>query len=440
MHSAHSSTRRRALAVAAVLILIPFGFLGAAACSPGAGSAADSAGDSGAHSPREPAPQAGERGEERLTGEAVAQDDISEQEGEMHSEERIMLTEAGSRNAGIRVAEAERLPEGAATDAIEVPGRVEFAPDRVALISPRTPGRIERLTVVEGDQVREGQPVAYLLSPSFLTAQDDFVQAARRVEMLAGTEDEEGARALVSAAERRLTLLGAPPGLFEDLRSGEAPRDFLPVVAPFDGSIVEAYTLTGAVVESGSPIFRIADLSGVDVVADVPEQALSALEIGRTVSVRPAAYPGRSLTGRIERLHHELDPGTRTIPAIVHVPNPDRTLRPGMFASVRLRVPLRTADAAERAGDGRPRPDGAEANPTLAVPASALVSDGPDRFLFVEVETLTFERRRVQVTPLDGDSTVVVRSGLAPGERVVVSGAFTLMSELAAGSFGGHGH
>jgi multidrug efflux pump subunit AcrA (membrane-fusion protein) len=432
MNSSPTNIRRRALACGALLVPLSLGFLGAAACSPDAGAAADSAGDPEAHS----APRAGERGEERLAGQADAQQEIPEQEGEAHSDERIMLTEAGSRNAGIRVAEVERLPEDAASDALEVPGRVEFAPDRVALITPRTPGRIERLTVVEGDQVREGQPVAYLLSPSFLTAQDDFVQAERRAEMLAGTEDEEGARALVSAAERRLTLLGAPPGLIEDLRSGETPRDFLPVVAPFDGSIVEAYTLTGAAVESGSPIFRIADLSGVDVVADVPEQALSVLEIGRTVSVRPAAYPERSLTGRIERLHHELDPGTRTIPAIVHVPNPDRTLRPGMFAYVRLRVPLRTDDTVERPGDGRPRPDGAEAKPTLAVPASALVSDGPDRFLFVEVEPLTFERRRVRVTPLDGDSTVVVRSGLAPGERVVVSGAFTLMSELAAGSFG----
>jgi RND family efflux transporter MFP subunit len=298
---------------------------------------------------------------------------------------------------------------------------VEFPPDRVALVSPRTGGRIERLMAVEGNRVGAGQPVAYILSPAFLTAQNDFLQALSRAELLAGTADEEGARALVSAAQRRLQLMGAPDAAIERLQSGGEPLDLLPVVAPFAGVVVEASALTGAAVEPGSPIYRIADLSAVDVVADVPEQAIRYLTIGQSATVRISAYPERPFTGRIERLRSELNPETRTVGAIIRVPNPQGSLRPGMFATVDLAVPI---------------PAGSAATPTtLTIPASALVTDGADRYVFVEVAPRTYERRLVEVVPAAADR-VAVRNGLVAGERVVSQGAFTLKSELGKAAFG----
>ena len=352
-------------------------------------------------------------------------DEHGDDHAERGAEGRVTLTEAGLQNAGIEIAEVQSVAGASAAGGLEVPGRVEFPPSRVALISPRTSGRIERLTVVEGNRVRAGQPVAYVLSPAFLTAQNDFIQAVRRAELLAGTQDEEGARALVSAAQRRLHLLGAPSAVVERLQSGGEPVDLLPIVAPFTGSIVEAHALTGAAVEPGTPIFKIADLSVVDVVADVPEQALPHLRVGQSATVRLAAYPERPLSGRIERLHDELNPETRTVEAVIHVPNPQRTLRPGMFAAVQLQVP-----AAAAGGTGR------SAAPVLSIPISAVVTDGATRYVFVEVEPRTFERRTVETTPLNGGSRLAVRSGLAAGERVVIRGAFTLKSELGKAAFG----
>jgi multidrug efflux pump subunit AcrA (membrane-fusion protein) len=356
--------------------------------------------------------------------------------GEMEAEEEavhedehatggpVTLTEAAMLNAGIEVSEVTPATGATAVRVQEVPGRVELSPDRVALISPRTSGRLERLTAVEGDRVQGGAPVAYLLSTPFSTAQQDFIQATTRAEMLAGSSDEEGARALVTAAERRLELLGAPPDLLERLRSGGEPQDLLPVAAPFDGSLLEAYALEGAALEAGSPIFRIGDLSVVDVVADVPEETIAQLELGRAVTVQPAAYPDRSLTGHIERLHDELDPATRTLAAIIHVPNSDRALRPGMFVSVDLRIPMGEGTSEARNAD------------IVMVPASAVVSDGAARYVFVEIGPRTFEQRAVDVVQIGDGSQLHVREGLAPGERLVVRGAFTLKSELAKGGFG----
>lgn len=402
-----SSLRGLALWAASAALL-----MGAAACFSDAGRSAESA-------------------TQEESTEAHA-DEHGDEHGDEHveagAEGRVTLTEAGLRNAGIELAEVQIVTGPDAVGGVEVPGRVEFPPDRVALISPRTSGRIERLTVVEGDRVHAGQRVAYILSSAFLTAQNDFIQAVRRVELLAGTQDEEGARALVSAAERRLRLLGAPSDVIEHLQSGGEPLDLLPVVAPFAGSIVESHTLTGAAVEPGTPIFKIADLSVVDVVADVPEQLLPHIRLGQEATVRLAAYPERSFTGRIERLHDELNPETRTIAAIIHVPNPQRTLRPGMFAGVDLRVPVNAGGA------------GAAEPSTVVIHASAVVTDGATRYVFVEVGPRIYERRIVETVPLNGGTRLAVRRGLAPGERVVVNGAFTLKSELGKAAFGDHGH
>lgn len=350
----------------------------------------------------------------------------SHEDGE-EQQTTVVLSEAAFRTAGIEVEEVQtELAD--ATHGVEVPAQVEFDPARVALVSPRTSGRVERLMVVEGQAVRAGQPVALLLSPAFLTAQNDFLQALRRAETLAGTQDEEGARALAAAGRRRLQLLGANPSLITELASSGEPRDLLPVTAPFAGTIIETHALAGAAVEPGSPLFKLADLSVVNIVADVPERSLSLLREGQAVSVRLAADPATPLSGRVERIREVVDPATRTVKAVIRVPNPQRMLRPGMFATVDLRVPL-TATSPSSLPAG------------VMVPASAVVVDGEHRYVFVETGPRTYERRTVDVAPGgvaggSGGARVFVRGGLAPGERVVTRGAFTLKSELGKRAFG----
>lgn len=354
-------------------------------------------------------------------GEAV--DEHGDEHDEHGGEEgRVELTEAALENAGIAVAAVESREVASGPSGATVPGQVEFDPARVTLVSPRTSGRLERLTAVEGDRVRAGQPLAYVLSPAFLTAQNDFVHALRRARMLAGTGDEEGARSLAEAARRRLLLFGASDGVIERLVDGEEPLDLIPITAPFAGSIVEAHTLTGAAVEAGSPIFTLADLSVVNVVAEVPERSLGALRRGQTARVELSAFPEAPVEGTVERIAEALDAESRTARAILRVPNPQGRLRPGMFAMVRLGA------AADGPRVSRP-----------VVPEAAVVTDGTERYIFVEVEPGAFEQRAVEVEPL-GDSAFIVLSGLEAGERVVVEGAFTLKSELAKGEFGGHHH
>lgn len=389
-----------------VLLLLSTFFAG---CSKGRGEeAADEAGETKA--------EAGEAGAEAEEGEA----------GEAAGEPgRVTLSEEAFRTARI-LSEPVGSETAAAVGSggLQVPGEVGLDPGRVAVISPRTAGRIERLTVVPGQRVAAGATVALLTSREYLTAQADLAQAVRRAGMLAGTGDEAGAQGLVEAARRRLRLLGASPGAIAALERGGNPSPLLPVPAPFAGSILEVLAPAGSGVEAGTPIFRIADLSTVLVGADVPERALASVRPGESAVVRIAAYPDRSFTGRVERLGDVLDPQTRTLEALIRVPNGDRALRPGMSATVSIDVP----------GGGA----GAGAV-VLTVPSSAVVSDGAMRYVFVEVGPRTFERRVVEIAPGapgagPAASRVAVVSGVEPGERVVTRGAFTLKSELAKAS------
>jgi multidrug efflux pump subunit AcrA (membrane-fusion protein) len=389
--------------------------------------------------------QAGEIQESEGTGQRAAEDSVGAPAEAEHTNDhqegepgRVTLTEAAHETAAIEiaVATADSFPEPVS---LEVPGQVEFDPRRVTLISPRTSGRVERLTVVPGDHVRAGQTVAILYSPAYVTAQQDYLLSLRRLRALEGTPDTTGAAALARAARRRLVTLGASESAIRGVENGTEPEIHLAIRAPFAGSIMDADVLSGIAVEAGDSLFRLADLSVVDVIAQVPERALPLVELGQTATIEIAAYPGMRFDGKVERLREELNPETRTIEAVIHAPNRGRRLRPGMYATVRFAADPAAAIATRT---GTPAPD-----TLVTIPRSAVVTDGDVRIVFVEVGPRSYERREVTVTSMTpagstspSDARILVHSGIRAGDRVVSSGAFVLKSELAKGELGEHGH
>lgn len=381
-----------------------------------------------------------DRGDGEVSATVTATTPGADEHGDEHAGEgasgaaAVTLSDAAMATAQIQVEPVRPGAPALATAGLEVPAQVEFDPRRVAVVSPRTDGRIERLDVVEGDRVAAGQVAALLNSREFLVAQSDLQQAARRAVLLSGTADAAGASALVQAARRRLVLLGVPAKEIARIEGGGDAALYLPLVAPFSGSIVRGHVLTGQAVQAGDPVFTIADLSVVDVIAEIPERSLSLVRVGQGATVRVAAYPAQPFAGRVERLRDELTPETRTVRAVIHVANTNARLRAGMFATVRLATASPTGGL-RTAGEGE--------TTLLTIPEGAIVTDGDTRYVFVQTAPRTFERREVQVSPIapPGSSMVrsafvLVRSGLRVGDRVVTRGAFTLKSELAKAGLG----
>jgi multidrug efflux pump subunit AcrA (membrane-fusion protein) len=353
----------------------------------------------------------------------------------------VTLTEAAMATAQILVEPVRVGAPALVSSGLEVPAQVEFDPRRVAMISPRTDGRLERLTVVEGDRVSGGQVVALLHSREFLVAQSDLQQAARRATVLSGGADGPGANALLQAARTRLVLLGVSPSEIARLEGGGDASLYLPLAAPFAGSIVKAHVLSGQAVHAGDPVFTVADLSVVDVIAEVPERSMPMVRVGQAATVSVAAFPALPFAGRVERLRDELNPETRTVRAVIHVANTNGRLRAGMFATVRLAVASNTFPELRTPGETDRAPG------LLTIPESAVVTDGDKRYVFVQTAPRTFERREVETAPLAppgsslvNSALVLVRGGLRAGEQIVTRGAFTLKSELAKAGLGEHGH
>jgi Cu(I)/Ag(I) efflux system membrane fusion protein len=160
---------------------------------------------------------------------------------------------------------------------------------------------------------------------------------------------------------------------------------------------------------TGDPLFKIADLSKVWVMADVAEQDLGQVQKGQSANVSFVAFPGQSFRGTVGFLYPALTANTRTGRVRIVLPNPDGRLRESMYATVAIDAP---------AGSGA----------ILAVPDSAIIDSGTRQVVLVVKGQGRFEPRAIKIGAR-GDGQAQILSGLKPGEQVVVSANFLIDAE-----------
>ncbi len=173
------------------------------------------------------------------------------------------------------------------------------------------------------------------------------------------------------------------------------------IEAPFDGTAGSREISLGQYVSRGTPLTMLVSQDPVKVEFQVPERYLSLLKEKQPVSVSVAAYPDVLFTGDVYFIAPQIDPSLRTVLVKALVPNPDNTLRHGMFASVSLRAQLR-----EKA---------------VVIPESALVIQGKDTVVFaVDAEGAVQSRPVKTGLRLAGKAEIV--SGVDPGDVVIIEG------------------
>ncbi|MHB8093997.1 MAG: efflux RND transporter periplasmic adaptor subunit [Candidatus Aminicenantales bacterium] len=292
---------------------------------------------------------------------------------------------------------------------ITAPGELEYNPRRLAHLTARTSGRIERVFAFAGDRVRAGQVLAEIYSPDYMAIQAEYLQAADRAARYAGDPSEAGmARAILESARERLLLVGAAAAEVDALRSSPVPRPLLPVRAAWSGTVIEASVLPGDHVELGTNLFRLADLSTLWAGLRIQERDLPAIKSGAEVEIRTQAYPGDVFRGRLLLVGDALDTETRTIISRAEVPNPAGRLKTGMYVEAVF--------------------EGSGERKALVVPESSIQDDEGRSVVFVQTGERTFARRAV----VAGEQTsgfVEILKGLTEGDTVVVSGGFLLESE-----------
>ena len=312
-------------------------------------------------------------------------------------------------------------------------GKILANENRLAHLSPRVPGRVVAVYANLGDRVKEGDRLLLLDSPAFGEAQLGYRKAkttlgvtekalARAKALIdrgaigAGEyqrreADYENARADLHEAEEKLHLLGMTEQEIERLAAKTLPHAEVAQVslrAPFTGEVIERNATIGEVIDPNKTLFTVADLSTVWVRADFPEQQAGRLKSGLTIELRVSAYPDTVFRGAITYVGAVIDPTTRTVTARADVANPDRRLRPEMFAEVTL-----TTDE----------------QPVLSVLRTAVQQVGSRTVVFVLQGPRRFESRDVTIAQASGDY-VQVLAGLAAEEEVVTRGSYALKSEL----------
>lgn len=321
----------------------------------------------------------------------------------------------------VQAIKATRLP---VTDALNA--RVVYDEDATVRIGVAISGRVVKVLVAPGDNVKAGQALAEIDSPDVGTASADLnkaradeerkkLTADRARELVPGEAiplkdweaaqaDLAQARAETARAEQRLKNLN-PQGL---VISGQR----LTLLSPISGVVAERNVTTALEVSPGmaAPLFVITDATRLWLMIDLPEKLLAAVKLGSAVEVESDAYPDQRFPAKLVQLGQVIDPNSRRVTLRAKLDNPGRKLLPEMFVRARL---------LQDGGEG------------IRVPNGAIVNRGLATYVFVETAASEFHLRRVTLLAMGSDFSYVA-TGLRSDERVVTSGALLLDGELAA--------
>jgi RND family efflux transporter MFP subunit len=298
---------------------------------------------------------------------------------------------ATSRASRVEVVEIE---SSEASLQLDLPG--EVGGQRDANLAAANGGYVERVLVGEGDEVTEGQVLAYVdvgmydaqldqaaaqldQARSDVTRLEKLGDLATSAQLESARTQERVASAMVAQAQNRLSRAV--------------------VRSPFAGIVADVAVERGEAVAPGAPVVRVIQLDPAVVELSVSDRDVVSLVPGTPVTVTAAAR-SETFEGTVARVSPAADLQTRAFPVEIDVPNPQRLLLPGMIARVRVDRPVQQN--------------------AVVIPQDWLVTRRDERGVFVVVEG-TAIWREVELGDVIHDR-VIVRSGLAAGERVVVTG------------------
>lgn len=299
---------------------------------------------------------------------------------------------------------------------VEVRAPVDLRPLLSAEVGSKTLGYLAAVLVDRGDQVKKGQLLAVVRPsdlPDQLTAARSTIAQVEAQAALARTNLER-ARALapqgvvsqqelqqaqsqVQASNAALAAAQAQVGAVST-RIGETR-----IESPIDGVVAERRLDPGALVGGqggNNVILTVARVDVLRVFISVNEADARGLTVDKQARVELDALPGQAFGGKVVRLAPEFDPVTRTLQAEVQIPNPDFTLRPGMYGQGFITI---------------------ETHPHRPVaPPEAVQLNEQGAYAFV-VQGEVVHRRALKLG-VDGNDWLEVLEGLSPGDEVVVAG------------------
>nr|WP_249731677.1 MULTISPECIES: efflux RND transporter periplasmic adaptor subunit [Hyphomicrobiales] len=328
--------------------------------------------------------------------DSMGMDYIPVYEGEDDGSPVVRVPLGKLQRTGVRSELATRRPVGRS---MRVPGMVQLDERRISVVATRSDAFINEVaSVTTGDRVKKGQVLLRLYSPDIAAAGAQFLSDLN----IGGRDSAAG------GARQRLENLGVPPEAIAEIeRTRKVPLS-MTWRAPRDGVVLERNVVDGMKAAPGDVLFRLADISTIWVLADVPEFDLEAVRLGAPVAIHVRSLPGRTFEGRASLIYPQVGEATRATRVRIEIANPGDVLLPNMYAEVEI-----------GAGD---------AAPVLAVPESAVIDSGTRQFVIIDRGEGQFEPRNVKIGAR-GAGFTEIREGIAEGDRVVVAANFLIDAE-----------
>lgn len=315
-------------------------------------------------------------------------------------------------------------------DSLRVPARVELDQRRLAHIGASVSGRVVEIRRGLGEAVQKGDLLAVLNSGELATAQSDYLKAMSKLQLRKSVYDrakqlyESGILATANLQQREnelseaevdlnaaldhLKIMGMTNRDLADLAQRRNIKSLSPITATLSGTVIERKIALGQVVQPSDAVFTVADLSQIWLVADVSEQLAHWVREGDEAEAEIPALPGnRRFSGRLIYVGDVINPETRTATVRMEIPNADEVIKPNMLAILLIRK-LGSQQA--------------------VVPDEAVVREDNQDHVFVQVASNAFRLKAVTLGEQEGSVRPVI-GGIAPGDRIVASGAFHLNNE-----------
>jgi len=283
-------------------------------------------------------------------------------------------------------------------DTFNLPAVIE--PNRIVMVSAEVEGRIERIPLKEGDSVKSGdlliQINADLIRPLFEIAQEQVKRDQIEFERMDNlVKDNATPQRDLDDASTKLAISKA------NFNEVSARLERTSIYSPTAGQLNDIIVEEGEYVQVGAPVAEVVDNDTVKVVVDMPERDISFFSVGQMVEVF-VNVKGRdaSMTGEISFISELADLQTRSTRVEISLDNEKRLLRSGQIVLVRLTRQI-IKDA-------------------IMIPLLAVIPMEDSKTVFV-VNSDQAHRRQVEIGLIKGDH-VLVKSGLKPGDRLIIAG------------------
>ena len=277
-------------------------------------------------------------------------------------------------------------------------------------------GRVNGLRVEVGDRVSAGQQLAVVHSEEAadyrkgLNEADAEIRLAQRDYRMQCDMHQSGMASDkdVAAARERVLVANAERQRLHEVASinGYGRRSDAVLTSPISGYVIDKHIYNDSYVSeqtNDDPAIEIADLRRVWVIADVYGSDIAKVHPHAAVRVTTMAYPDEVFFGRVDKVYSVLDSESKTMKVRVCLDNPKGLLKPGMFASVHVRL----------SGSGQP---------LCAVPSSAVIFENGHDYVMVKQNPHEYRRREVKVVHTAGGYSYL-SAGLLPDEKVVSKNA-----------------